>query len=141
MKKVLRSLVPKVNRHVLEKGILANLYSLDDISRLVQGTAPETIQGYFMWRTIAATQQNVIAPGIFDRWEELRRTLATVPIPKPPANRSRFCLEYISRGDGLDWLTGRFTLGNFLQAHEKELAHQIVNDLHDAYEEKLRSLS
>ncbi|KAK0644631.1 hypothetical protein B0T16DRAFT_460664 [Cercophora newfieldiana] len=126
LKKVLNSLVPEPDRHVFDKDVFADLHSLDDISQIMGDTEPETIQAYFMWRAIAATQQHVAAPGVFDRWKELRHTV--VHGTGPPAERPEFCFEYINKADGLGYLSARFSLGNLVGTNEKQLANQIMDE-------------
>jgi len=107
------------------------------MSRILTDTAPDTIKTYFIWRTIAAVQDKVITPGVFDRWNKLRNNLD--PANTPPADRARYCMNYIN--NGLGWLVSRFFIEGFFSAHDKQLSDQIIADLRHVYAEKFRTLT
>jgi endothelin-converting enzyme len=119
------------------KGVILDPTSLSNMSRILTSTAPETIKAYFIWRTIAAVQDKVIAPGVFDRWNKLRTNLNLAN--PPPADRAKYCMTYIN--NGLGWLVSRFFIEGFFSAHDKQLSDQIIADLRHVYAEKFRTMA
>lgn len=119
-----------------DKLVLSDRAFLTNISRILADASPETIKAYFAWRTISAVQDKVIAPGAFDRWNQLRYDLRLAS--PPAADRSKFCMDYIT--SGLGWLVSRFFIEGFFSAQDKQMSDQIIADIRHVYTEKFRNL-
>lgn len=105
-----------------------------NLSKVLESTPREAIEGYFVWRAVLAVRTAVLTTDdddVFKPFNNLRQRLSGVvgELATPP--RWRTCLSFAS--NSLGWFLSRFFIETTFSARDRELSNQIVADVRSVY--------
>ncbi|KAK1450201.1 peptidase family M13 [Colletotrichum melonis] len=115
-----------------------------NLSQLLANTSIETVQGFFIWKTVS-TFSNFVETDVTERLNDLKSKLrATDPelVGKPP--RWQQCVGHVDEGvpwsglpAGLGWILSRFYLDKAYSNEARDLAINMMGTIQQAFISRL----
>ncbi|KAF2398055.1 zincin [Trichodelitschia bisporula] len=102
---------------------------------ILSSTSSETLQSYFLWKTIQSLASYVDATEITPYKRFVNELQGKDPDSEP--ERWRTCVGHVD--DGVGWILSRFFIERAFSAKAKQFGDRIVTDIKDAFIDKLKA--